>query len=88
MATRLPYGTQLDFSVLRRLEEGEQLLKELGFSVCRLRLHGTILRIEVPPERLAALLERRSAVIGAMKDLGFLYITLDLEGFRSGSMDI
>lgn len=88
MATRLPYDTPLDFALLRRLEEGEALLRERGFPVCRLRLHGQVLRIEVPPERFGDLLEAGSAVLAPLKQLGFSYLTLDLEGFRSGSMDI
>ena len=88
MATRLPYDTPLDFTVLRRLEEGEQCLKDRGFPVCRLRLHGVVLRVEVPSERFDELLQIRTEITEALKKLGFTYITLDLEGFRSGSMDI
>ncbi|MEA4964878.1 MAG: ATP-dependent sacrificial sulfur transferase LarE [Oscillospiraceae bacterium] len=88
MATRLPYGTPLDFAVLRRLEQGETALRALGFPVCRLRLHGQVLRVEIPPERQFDLLRQRAAVLGALRPLGFPYLTLDLEGFRSGSMDL
>ena len=88
MATRLPYDTPLDFAVLRKLEAGEELLRELGFEVCRLRLHGQVLRIEVPKDRFADLLKAGDAITQSMKQLGFSYLTLDLEGFRSGSMDI
>lgn len=88
MATRLPYDTALDFSVLRKLEAGEEILREAGFDICRLRLHGRVLRIEVPKDRFFDLLAAGDAVTAAMKRLGFTYLTLDLEGFRSGSMDI
>ncbi|MBQ6798812.1 MAG: ATP-dependent sacrificial sulfur transferase LarE [Oscillospiraceae bacterium] len=88
MATRLPYDTPLDFSLLRKLEEGEQLLKEAGFPVCRLRLHGQVLRIEVAKERLSDFVRQAEELTERLKSLGFSYITLDLEGFRSGSMDL
>lgn len=88
MATRLPYGAALDFSLLRKLEEGERVLKRMGFSPCRLRLHGDVARIEVPRERVPVLAERGDEVCAALRPLGFSYLTLDLEGFRSGSMDI
>lgn len=88
MATRLPYGTALDFSVLRRLEQGEEALHVLGFPVCRLRLHGNVVRIEVPADRIGDLAAVRDTVLAALKPLNFPYYTLDLTGFRSGSMDI
>lgn len=88
MATRLPYDTNLDFAVLRKLEAGEEFLREQGFEVCRLRLHGQVLRIEVPKDRFSDLLKSGEAIAQTMKQLGFSYLTLDLEGFRSGSMDI
>lgn len=88
MATRLPYNTPLDFDVLRRLAQGEATLRALGFATCRLRLHGQVLRIEVPPEQIGNLVRQKSAVISAMRAQKFPYITIDLEGFRSGSMDL
>ena len=88
MATRLPYDTPLDFAVLRKLETGEEFLREQGFEICRLRLHGQVLRIEVPKDRFADLLKAGEMITQSMKQLGFSYLTLDLEGFRSGSMDI
>lgn len=88
MATRIPYHTKLDFSILQKLEVGEGFLRNLGFEVVRLRLHGDILRIEIEQENLKAFLEQREIIIKKMKELGFIYITLDMEGFRSGSLDI
>ena len=88
MATRLPYNTPITFEVIERLEKGEQYLASMGFETVRLRLHGDILRIEVPQNRLVELLKNKDDVINTLKTLGFIYITLDLEGFRSGSMDI
>ena len=88
LATRLPYGTPIDFDVLARIDRGETLMKALGFEIVRLRLHGDILRIEIPKDRFADLMAVYGRVTEEMKTLGFTYITLDLEGFRSGSMDV
>jgi uncharacterized protein len=88
MATRIPYNTPLDFQLLSNIEKAEGLIKDLGFEIVRVRVHGDIVRIEVPKEDLFRLMEVNDKIISFMKKLGFLYITLDLEGFRSGSMDI
>ena len=88
MATRLPYNTEISLELLGRIDKGEEYIRELGFSVVRLRLHNDILRIEVNKEDLPRLLDNSDKVINYLKELGFVYITLDLEGFRSGSMDI
>lgn len=88
MATRLPYGAEIDYGVLDRISQGEACLKAKVKGNVRLRLHGDIARIEVDQEAMSGLLEKREEVISSLKDLGFSYITLDLEGFRSGSMDL
>ncbi len=88
MATRLPYGTSIDFSLLKRIEEGEEYIKSLGFDVIRLRVHGDVARIEIPKKDFISFMEKHDEVTQKLKDLGFVYITLDLEAFRSGSMDI
>lgn len=88
LATRLPYGAEVTPQLLRRIEQGENLMKEMGFPVVRVRVHGDIVRLEVPLEHLSALLEQRPKVVDGLHELGFSYITVDLEGFRSGSMDI
>ncbi len=88
MATRFPYGTRLDEKELRKVEAGEDWFARQGFYNIRLRVHGEILRIEVDQEEFDKALSLREAVISRMKELGYRYITLDLEGFRSGSMDI
>ena len=62
-------------------------LKETGFGLVRLRLHGDVLRIEVQKEQLSQLAAHSEDVVRLLKELGFKYITMDLEGFRSGSMD-
>lgn len=90
MATRLPYNTPIDYELLKHIEEGEAYLRSLAGTRAnvRLRLHGAIARIEVDKELFSLFLSRSGEITAAMKALGFTYITLDLEGFRSGSMDI
>ena len=88
LATRLPYGAYLDRALLQRIHKGEELLRNMGFYNVRLRFHDPVLRIELDTEAFPNLLEHRSPIIDGMKSLGFSYLTLDLEGFRSGSMDI
>ncbi len=87
LATRLPYGVQLDRRLLERIEEGEQYMESLGIQSSRLRIHGDVARIELEPEDFGILLEFREELIRYLKKLGFGYITLDLQGLRSGSMD-
>lgn len=88
LATRLPYGTTLDFKILERIDRGEQYIKTFGFYNVRLRLHQDILRIEVDRCDFMKFIELQDVIVSKLKELGFSYITLDLEGFRSGSMDI
>jgi uncharacterized protein len=88
LATRLPYGTKIDFELLKCIDEGEQYIKNFGFYNVRLRLHGDILRIEIDRKDFIRFMENQEVITSKLKGLGFLYITLDLEGFRSGSMDI
>jgi len=87
LATRFPYGTALTYEAMRRVEHGEEFLKTLGFYNVRLRVHGDIARIETDKEAFGRLLEQREEIIAVLKKLGYQYITIDLEGFRSGSMD-
>lgn len=87
LATRLPYGARLQPQVLKQIARGEAYLREKGFPTVRLRLHGNLARIEIPRADFAAFLENSSEMVLFLKNLGFPYITLDLEGFRSGSMD-
>lgn len=87
MATRLPYGERLDFEALEKLDQGEEYMRKLGFSIVRLRLHNDIVRIEINPEQFENFMKKREEIVSYLKQLGFWYITLDMEGFRSGSMD-
>ena len=88
MATRLPYGTSFDMDVLKRIEKGEDYLRSVFGGNVRLRLHGDIVRIEVDADKFEQAIAERETICKTLKEMGFLYITLDLEGFRSGSMDI
>lgn len=87
LATRLPYNTPFDYALLHKIELGENYLKKLGFYNIRLRLHQDIIRIEIDLPEFPKLLKHREEIVDTLKKLGFQYLTLDLEGFRSGSMD-
>lgn len=88
MATRLPYGARLEETVLARLEEAENCLKAEGYRQVRARLHGEVLRLELEKEELGRAAGQAGRLLELLKPLGFRYLTLDLEGFRSGSMDL
>ncbi|NAS89450.1 ATP-dependent sacrificial sulfur transferase LarE [ANME-1 cluster archaeon AG-394-G21] len=90
LATRIEYGERITLEKLKMIEEAEEFLKDLGFKQLRVRLHrGGIARIEVAKEELAGFFDTNvlDVVSKRLKTLGFNYVTLDLEGFRSGSMD-
>lgn len=87
LATRFPYGTALTYEKMEQVEKGEEFLKGFAFKDVRLRVHGDIARIEVCGTDFGKLMEYREKIISYLKGLGYLYVTLDLEGFRSGSMD-
>ncbi|EXG88166.1 TIGR00268 family protein [Clostridium sp. ASBs410] len=88
MATRLPYGTEIDYDILNLIGKGEEFVSSLVKGNVRLRLHKDIVRIEVDKEAMGNLVEKSREIIAYLKELGFIYITMDLEGFRSGSMDV
>lgn len=87
LATRFPYGTRLSYAELERVQQGENWLKTTGFYNVRLRVHDSIVRIEVDQEQFPLVMKYREEMISYIKGLGYRYVTLDLEGFRSGSMD-
>ena len=88
LATRLPYGTEINLELLKRIDEAENYLRSFGWKNVRLRVHGITARLETDIETFPGVMEHREKVIKKLKELGFIYITLDLEGFRSGRMDI
>jgi len=89
LATRIPYGVEITLPLLFQIEKGEELLHNLGFSPLRLRHHGEVARLEISPEQFPLLLEEelRQKVISGLQALGYTFITLDLEGYHSGSMN-
>ncbi len=88
LATRFPYGEKLSYEAMRKVEQGERFIRDRGFYNVRIRVHGDIARVEVDTEEFPDFMKQREAVTGYLKGLGYRYITLDLEGFRSGSMDL
>ena len=88
LATRLPYGESLTAEKLRRVAEAEEFLRSLGFGVVRVRTHGSLARIEVPiPKRACLVAEMAPAIVGKLEALGYTHVSLDLRGYRTGSMD-
>ncbi|WP_319508481.1 ATP-dependent sacrificial sulfur transferase LarE [uncultured Methanolobus sp.] len=87
LASRIPYGDTLKEETIKRVEMAEDFLINRGFQELRVRDHKGIARIEILPEDMHALLQIREDVVSYLKEIGFSYITLDMEGFRSGSMD-
>jgi len=85
LASRVPYGEVISAERLSRIERAEQAIRDLGFRQVRVRDHQTVARIEVPAKDLPRLLELRDCVSSALKQLGYVYIAMDLQGFRSGS---
>lgn len=88
MATRLPYGQYIDLELLRRIDQAESMLRDRGYKNVRVRVHGNIMRLEIDSCDLKRVIEEREILLPRLKEFGFGYLTLDLEGFRSGSMDI
>ena len=89
LASRIPYGQEVTPEKLHQVAEAEMRLRALGFRDLRVRHHDQVARVELGEDELAIALEepKRSQIVTAVKDAGFTYVTLDLEGFRSGSMN-
>ncbi len=89
LSSRIPYGTPVSVKVLERIGAAEAALRELGFGQLRVRHHGRVARIEVPPEQIADLVgrENRVKIAAAVHAAGYTYVTVDLDGFRSGSLN-
>jgi uncharacterized protein len=87
LASRVPYGTPVTFRVLDEVARAESGLKRLGFRALRVRHHGEVARVELPLDELDAALARRDEVVAAVRDAGYRYVTLDLEGLRSGNLN-
>ncbi len=87
LASRLPYGTPVTLGRLGAVESAESALRALGFSQLRVRHHGDVARLEVEARDLSEVLARREDVVAAVRAAGFRFVALDLEGFRSGSLN-
>jgi len=89
LASRIPYGDQITAAKLRQVADAEQLLRDIGISQVRVRHHGDIARLEVMPQDMDKLVREptRSALVDGLLALGFRYCTLDLIGYRSGSLN-
>ena len=89
LASRIPYGTMVTVEALTQIAKAERGLRQAGFRQLRVRHHGDVARIEVPVEDLAALIDEdtRNTIVKKIREAGYLYVTMDLAGFRSGSMN-
>jgi uncharacterized protein len=87
LASRVPYGTEVSVGLLTQLDRAEAALRRLGFRQLRVRHYDDTARLEVPVDDFAAVLVRREAVVEAVRAQGYRYVTLDLEGFRSGNLN-
>jgi pyridinium-3,5-biscarboxylic acid mononucleotide sulfurtransferase len=89
LSSRVPYGTPVTVETIKTVEAGEEAIRALGFRQFRVRFHGELVRIEIAREELDRALTREMAAqfSGIFRALGFLYVTLDLEGYRQGSLN-
>jgi uncharacterized protein len=87
LSSRFPYGTEITPERLHQVDAFEDGLRELGFRQLRVRFHNELARVELEPDALPRALELREAIVGLGKKLGFTFVTLDLAGFASGSLN-
>lgn len=89
LASRIPYETRIELETLRKIDAAESFLRKLGFEQVRVRHHGDIARIEVEPDKIRLLAEPnlREKTIDELAKIGYTYITLDMRGYRTGSMN-
>jgi len=86
LASRFPFNERITMAGLKKIEEAEGRMHRMGFRQVRVRLHGKTARIEVPVHNLGLGLKLKERIVRELKSLGFIYVTLDLEGYRTGSM--
>ena len=89
LSSRIPYGIPVTKEALSMVDRGEAFLKGLGFSQVRVRHHEQVARIELPSDEMARLLSGglQEEAVERLKEIGYTYVTLDLQGFRSGSLN-
>ena len=83
----MPYGTPVTFAVLDRVAQAESALRALGFRQLRVRHYGDVARLELEVDELSRALDCREKIVAAVRGAGYRYVTLDLEGFRSGNLN-
>ncbi len=87
LSSRIPYGTEVTVAALRQIESAEAAIKALGFKQVRVRHHGDVARIEVEPSEIAHLVTERGRVVEALRSAGYRFVSLDLEGYATGSLN-
>lgn len=87
LASRIPYGNKITEKELTKVDKAENFLRQLGLRELRVRNHGDIARIEVPPKHLLLVFKNNKTIVQKFKELGFTYVALDLEGYRMGSLN-
>ncbi|MDH5385683.1 MAG: ATP-dependent sacrificial sulfur transferase LarE [Candidatus Aminicenantes bacterium] len=89
LSSRFPYNTQIERESLRQIDQAEEFLRAMGFSQIRVRHHGKMARIEIDPTEFAKIMDEKTRVkiVEELKKIGYLYVTLDLAGYRTGSMN-
>ncbi len=87
LSSRIPHGTEVTVAALRRIEAAEAAIKALGFDQVRVRDHGEVARIEVDPQDIDRLAARRESVVEALRGAGYTFVSLDLEGYATGSLN-
>ena len=89
LSSRIPYGNEVSNEKLRQIEQAETCVRELGFRVFRVRHHDTVARLEIARDEMARALdpEINAQLVAALKALGYQYVSLDLQGYRLGSLN-
>ncbi len=87
LASRLPYGTPVTLDALSKVARAESALRAIGFGQLRVRHYGDVARVELEPDELLMAVQRRAEVVAAVRGAGYAYVTLDLEGFRTGNLN-
>jgi uncharacterized protein len=87
LSSRIPHGTEVTVEALRQIEAAEAAIQALGFRQVRVRHHGDVARIEVEPEEIARLVSERERVVAALQAAGYRFVSLDLEGYATGSLN-
>jgi pyridinium-3,5-biscarboxylic acid mononucleotide sulfurtransferase len=87
LSSRIPYGTPINIDILNKIELSEDFIRSLGIRQVRVRYHGSVARIEVANNEIDTVIDNRETIADALRNYGFLYIALDLQGYRTGSMN-